>query len=204
MSEILILASITFLAAVSPWPDMIVVMKNAIKSSKLWYMTAIWVGLAILVHVGYCIAWVWLLISQSILLFSIVKTLWAMYLLYIAYQLFRAKKETQIEIHNEEASISLWKAFREGFITNVMNPKATLFFLSVFTQVIEPTTNIFTQILYGVMMASIVWTWFMILTTIMNFWIIKKHIAWAQYYLNKVMGWLLTFLGIKILISSSR
>ena len=37
-----------------------------------------------------------------------------------------------------------------------MNPKATLFFLSVFTQVIDPHTLIMTQVMYGVMMASIV------------------------------------------------
>ena len=41
MSEILILASITLLAAISPGPDMIVVMKNALKSKNLGYMTAL-------------------------------------------------------------------------------------------------------------------------------------------------------------------
>ena len=56
MSELIILASITLLAAISPGPDMIVVVKNAIKSQKLGYMTALGVGLAIFVHVAYCIA----------------------------------------------------------------------------------------------------------------------------------------------------
>ena len=56
MSEIIILASITLLAAISPGPDMIVVIKNAIKSSKLGYMTSLGVGSAILIHVAYCIA----------------------------------------------------------------------------------------------------------------------------------------------------
>ena len=41
MSELLILASITLLAAISPGPDMVVVMKNAIKSTRLGYMTAL-------------------------------------------------------------------------------------------------------------------------------------------------------------------
>ncbi len=201
MSEILILASITLLAAISPGPDMIVVVKNAITSQKLGYMTALGVGLAIFVHVAYCIAWVGIIISQSVLLFNIIKILGAFYLLYIAYQLFSSgKSETQNILASTNQT--LISAFREGFITNVMNPKATLFFLSVFTQVISPETSLITQSMYGAMMAGIVGGWFLILTTIINFGFIRSHIASVQYYLNKVMGGLLVFLGLKILFST--
>lgn len=201
MSEILILASITLLAAISPGPDMIVVLKNALRSSRLGYMTALGVALAIFIHVAYCIAGVWLIISQSLILFSVLKTLGALYLLYIAYQLFRAWRETLGDIETTK-NTSLFSAFREWFVTNALNPKATLFFLSVFTQVISPETPVFTQALYGVMMAGIVGTWFVVLTTIMNFALVKKHISWVQYYLNKVMWGLLAILGIKILLST--
>ena len=201
MSEILILASITLLAAISPGPDMIVVMKNALKSKNLGYMTALGVWLAILIHVSYCIAGIGLIISQSLLLFSIIKTLGALYLLYIAYQLIRSPR-WEMQAVEKSQNQSLFSAFREGFITNAMNPKATIFFLSVFTQVIDPQTSILTQSLYGLMMASIVGLWFMMLTTILNFSSLKKHISSVQYYLNKVMWGLLAFLGIKILLSS--
>jgi threonine/homoserine/homoserine lactone efflux protein len=109
-----------------------------------------------------------------------------MYLLYIAYQLLRAKRESLSEIATT-TNTTIFAAFREGFVTNVLNPKATIFFLSVFTQVINPETSILTQALYGMMMASIVGTWFLILTTIINFPLVKSHIASVQYYLNKVM-----------------
>lgn len=202
MSELIILASITLLAAIFPGPDMIVVVKNAIKSQKLGYMTALGVGLAIFVHVAYCIAWVGIIISQSVLLFSIIKILGALYLLYIAYQLFSSGKSETQNIAAASTDQTLLSAFREGFITNVMNPKATLFFLSVFTQVISPETALVTQGLYGTMMAGVVWIWFMILTTIINIAYIRSHIASVQYYLNKVMGGLLIFLGLKILFSA--
>ena len=104
----------------------------------------------------------------------------------IAYQLFRAKRETLGDIETTK-NTSFFVAFREGFVTNALNPKATLFFLSVFTQVISPETPIITQALYGMMMASVVGTWFVILTMIMNFTPVKKHISSVQYYLNKVM-----------------
>lgn len=201
MSEILILASITLLAAISPGPDMIVVLKNAMKSQKLWWATALWVWCAIFIHVAYCIAWVGLVISQSIVIFSIVKTLGALYLLYIAYQLLRSKKES-IGAIEKVTHTSAFRWFREGFVTNALNPKATLFFLSVFTQVINPNTSLITQWLYGVMMASIVSIWFITLTSIINLSPVKKNLSSVQYYLNKLMWGLLAFLGIKILLSS--
>jgi threonine/homoserine/homoserine lactone efflux protein len=78
-----------------------------------------------------------------------------LYLLYIAYQLFSSGKSDAQDIV-ASTNHTLFSAFREGFITNVMNPKATLFFLSVFTQVISPETSLITQGMYGAMMAGIV------------------------------------------------
>jgi threonine/homoserine/homoserine lactone efflux protein len=83
-----------------------------------------------------------------------------------------------------------------------MNPKATLFFLSVFTQVIDPNITLITQGLYGIMMASIVGGWFIILTAIIGLGSVRSHITSVQYYLNKIMGGLLAFLGLKILLST--
>ncbi len=203
MTEIFILASITLLAAISPGPDMIVVVKNAMKSRGLGYMTALGVGLAVFIHVAYCIAGIGLIISQSILLFSIIKVLGALYLLYISFQLIRSGRGEAQKISTGKDQ-SLLMGLREGFLTNVMNPKATIFFLSVFTQVINPTTSIITQVFYGTMMATIVGSWFMILTTIMNIRYVKSHISSIQYYLNKVMGILLAGIGIKILLTSSK
>ncbi len=203
MSEILLLISITLLAAISPGPDMIVVLKNAMRSKKLGYMTALWVGLAVMVHVGYCIAGIGLIISRSVILFSTIKILGACYLLYIAYQLLRSWKDKEQTVEKWK-EVTLFGAFREGFLTNVMNPKATLFFLSVFTQVIEPSTPIITQGMYWAIMATVVGIWFLILTAIMNISVVKSHISGVQYYLNKFMGWLLAFIGIKILLSSHK
>lgn len=201
MTELFILASITLLSAISPGPDMIIVVKNALKTKKLAYMTALGVWLATLVHVAYCIAWIGIIISQSIVLFSVIKIFGALYLLYISYQLFRSWKN---ESESIEASMnqSLVSAFRQGFITNVLNPKATLFFLSVFTQVINSNTSLMTQVGYGIMMASIVGLWFVILATLINIRSVKSHISSVQYYLNKIMWGILAILGIKILLST--
>lgn len=195
---IYILITITLLAAMSPGPDFIVVMKNAIYGKKEWYFTALWVACAILIHISYCIAWVWLIISQSIILFQIIKILWALYLLYLAYQLLKSDKNTEAKI-NKTKSISKTQAFKEGFITNAMNPKATLFFLSVFTQVISPETPILMQVSYGLTMSITALVWFSTFTTIINTPKVRKNITKFQSYLNKVFWVFLAVLWLKIL-----
>lgn len=119
------LMSITLLAAMSPGPDMIVVIKNSILSRRLGVYTALGIASAIFIHVGYCIAGVGVIVSQSIMLFSIVKILGALYIIYIAWQLLRAKKidyqtgSMDMRVSSKDASTkggnapTAWQAYRE-------------------------------------------------------------------------------------------
>lgn len=119
------LMSITLLAAMSPGPDMIVVIKNSILSRRLGVYTALGIASAIFIHVGYCIAGVGVIVSQSIMLFSIVKILGALYIIYIAWQLLRAKKidyqtgSMDMRASSKDASTkggnapTAWQAYRE-------------------------------------------------------------------------------------------
>lgn len=196
---IYLLISITLLAAMSPGPDFIVVMKNAIYWKKQWYFTALGVACAIMIHISYCALWIGIIISQSIILFQIIKILWALYLLYLSYQLLKSKPEQETK-SIKVTSLDISRAFRQWFLTNVMNPKATLFFLSVFTQVISPGTTIVSQFLYGWVMALTAGIWFSVLTTIINLKYIMKNISKIQNYLNKIFWVFLAFIWFKILL----
>ena len=191
----------------SPGPDTIVVIKNSLISRKLWILTGFGIASAIFVHVGYCIAGLGVVISQSIIAFQIIKILGALYILWISYQILRAKKSSYSDVNlTKDASLKLssFQAFREGFITNVLNPKATLFFLAVFTQVIDPQLNVGVQFSYGVAMASAPLMWFTFLATTLNISPIRAGFVKIRYYLDKCMWFLLAFLGIKILFSGTK
>jgi threonine/homoserine/homoserine lactone efflux protein len=206
MEQFLLVISITLLASMSPWPDFILVTKNNLLHwLKAWIITSIWVGLWVLVHVIYCIAWLWLIISKSILLFNIIKIAWALYLLYLAYMLMKSKKQdTNLEIKNKEIQKkSNLKFLTEWFLWNALNPKATIFFLSVFTQIIDIKTPIITQMLLWLSMMGVVWTWFILLSFLLNLKFIKNKISSIQYIVEKIMWWLLAFVGIKIILDTS-
>ncbi|MBP6086279.1 LysE family transporter [Patescibacteria group bacterium] len=62
-------------------------------------------------------------------------------MLYLSYQLLRAKKTTSQDIvAMQSAPKTPFGYVKEGFLVNLLNPKATIFILSLFTQVITPTS----------------------------------------------------------------
>jgi len=125
---------VSLLAAMTPGPDFAVVTKNSLLGSrKAGLFTAIGVGLGIFLHVAYSLVGIGFIISQSIIIFSIIKYIGAVYLFYLGCKLLKAKRDSDTQIEQvQKTAISPFKALREGFLTNALNPKATLFFLSVF------------------------------------------------------------------------
>jgi threonine/homoserine/homoserine lactone efflux protein len=92
LSIIIAVAFIHLLGVISPGADFIMVMRNSLKySTKTGVYSSIGLGLSTFTHVAYCLAGVALIISQSILLFNIIKFIGAGYLIYIGYKVSKFK-----------------------------------------------------------------------------------------------------------------
>jgi RhtB (resistance to homoserine/threonine) family protein len=204
ITPIVTIAVISLLAAMSPGPDLAVVTKNSLFGSRSTGLyTAIGVSLGILLHVTYSLLGVGLIISQSIVLFTIIKYIGAMYLLYLGWQLLRAKREsTDVVIEQQLVMLSPFAALKEGVLTNAFNPKATLFFLSIFTQVVDPETPILFQAFLGIEVAVVVGVWFVALAFIISYEPIKNTFEKAHYYLMKFMGVALILLGVRLALET--
>ena len=158
------LISVSFIAifmAISPGADFVMITRNSIfygRSAGLY--SAFGISLAIWIHVAYSIAGLAIIISQSIVLFSIIKYLGAAYLIYIGWRTLRSASNIDIEPSSNLKAISKLSAFKIGFITNSLNPKTTLFFLSIFTQMVNPQTPLWLQIVYGAIISVVHLLWF--------------------------------------------
>ena len=206
IQEFLLVASIHLLAVMSPGPDLAMVMRNSLTfSRKVGIWTAIGIGVGIAVHVAYSLLGIGFLISQSILLFNIIKIAGALYLIYMGVQMLRSQSTFEHENYKKEKKeISSWDSFKIGFLTNVLNPKATLFFLAVFSQVIAPTTSNGIKLLYGVEMMIVTALWFVLvalfLTTPAVERVFSKCVAWVE----RIMGGLVILLGLNVLFSTQK
>lgn len=199
------LGLIVLLGAMLPGPDFAIVTKNTLLHSRrsgLW--TTFGVSCAILVHMSYCVlglAWV---ITQSLLFFSLIKYLGALYLIHLGMQSLMSKQAQAWAPHvhksTSKTQISKAQSFRQGFLCNLLNPKATLFFLAIFTVIIKPNTPLVWKIIYTLEIFCITLLWFSSLTWILSHARVKKMLEKAEKYLAKILGVCLIGFGIALAI----
>ncbi|MCV9927562.1 LysE family transporter [Flavobacterium sp. LS1R49] len=208
MTEFIAVMTIAILATISPGPDFVLVTKNSLVHGKtLGIYTAIGISLAVMVHVGYTLFGIGYIISQSILLFTVLKTVGSLYLIYIGIKMFLAKKGNITQDTNQNIKVNALSpkmAFKQGFICNVTNPKTTIFILSIFIQVVSPNTPILEQLFYGLAISGIHFIWFSLLATGFARVARNKAINSIKHYFEKAAGVILVLLGIKLLTSSTK
>lgn len=207
LPAILTVALIHFLAVVSPGPDFIMIVRNSlIYSRRTGICSAFGLSLGILVHISYCLAGIAVVISQSILLFSIFKYIGAAYLVYVGVKSIRAKRQKVNIPEHEQAKkeITTFQAIRSGFFTNVANPKATLFFLSLFTIVISPDTPFVVKAIMGTEMVVMQFVWFALVAIAISHRFVKHRVSNAQHYIERFMGGILILFGLKVATSHNK
>ncbi len=151
------------LAVASPGPDFALVLKQSLaRGRRIALCTSAGIGAAILVHASYSLLGLGLLIRQSETWFMVVKYVGAAYIAWLGFQSLRAKPRTATTeaVNSRDAGSSGARAFLSGFLTNVLNPKATLFFISLFALVVSPETPKSIQAAYGLWMATATAAWF--------------------------------------------
>lgn len=202
LSEFLLVAAVHLLAVMSPGPDFAVVIRNSVSAGrKAGLLTAVGVGAGICLHVGYSLLGIGLIVSQSTWLFNVLKLLAAGYLLYIGVRALGAKRSEPGTLPLPTEPMSSKRAFANGFITNGLNPKATLFFLSLFTVVINPQTPITVQAGYGVYLAIATGGWFCLVAVLFSHTRVRRAFERTGHWFDRLMGAVLIGLGLHLALS---
>ncbi|NEQ26008.1 MAG: LysE family transporter, partial [Microcoleus sp. SIO2G3] len=92
LNEWLTVFSVALLVIIGPGPNFVMTVRNSLSHSRrAGVLTALGLALGDLIHVGFWLIGLGVLISRSILLFNTLKWLGAAYLIYIGIQAFRAR-----------------------------------------------------------------------------------------------------------------
>jgi len=205
-AEFLTIAVAHLFAVASPGPDFAVVLRQSVLGgSRTGIWTSLGVGSAILLHVAYCLLGVALLLAQSPSLFNTMKLIAAAYLFFLGVQSIRASLGLPQKGASspETVILSPRRAFALGFLTNGLNPKATLFFLALFTVVIDPNTPLTIQLFYGFYLALATFIWFSGLSIVLGRPRIREFVLRSGAWLERGMGAILIFLALQIALNAS-
>ncbi len=202
------MASIQLAATMSPGPAFVVAVRNALSYGRqIGVYTALGLALGVGAHIGFVLAGIAVLIAQSLFLFEVIRYAGAAYLVYIGVKTIIASyHQSQRAVIDDTMStelkeVSVFKAMMVGFLTNLLNPKAVIFFTAIFSQFIGPETAFATQVLYGVTSIVIEFLWFTGVTIVLTNAVIQSRFMAFMHWVDRVCGGLMIGLGIKLALS---
>ena len=199
MAEIIAVSTIAIFMAMLPGADFVMVTRTSIYNGRLagLYMS-LGMCLSVCIHASYSIAGLAVVIASSAWLFSAIKYLGAAYLIYIAWQLLTTRELLSKDQNNPRAQMSAFIALRLGFTCNILNPKTSIFFLSIFTQVVSVDTPLIMQVSYGLIIMLAHFIWYSGVVILLSHPNILPRFNRQKQKIDKVAGFVLMLIAIKL------
>lgn len=220
-SECILVATVHVLSLISPGPDFIMIMKNTTRYGR---RTGLWTGAGIAlgesIHAGYSILGLGLIMSKSVAVMSVIKYLGGGYLFYIGTKslwsqrhAFWGRKEmsdSQGKAGSDSEAVlpaqapkdlTPLQALRQGFFTNVLNAKAALFTIGLFTVVMSPQTPMWLQLSYALFIVVSTLAWFALVSVFLSAEPMKSSFGRVKKWIEVTTGSILVLLGVKLSVT---
>ena len=200
MNEIIAIAVITLLAVISPGADFALVSRNSyLYGRKQGIYTAYGIACAVWIHISYSVLGLSFLKHYIPNLLHIIQYIGALYLMYIGYKTFT---QQQISDHATHTLLHPRQAFIQGFLGNSLNPKTTLFVMSIFAQLLRGNHGLMHLIGYGIFISASHLLWFLLISLFCSTPVIRNKILRKQVSINRVIGTVLATLGLCLFLTN--
>jgi threonine/homoserine/homoserine lactone efflux protein len=138
MSELLVFGGAALVMVLTPGPNMIYLISRSIcQGREAGVISLFGVVAGFLVHMFAAAVGLTALFLAVPMAYEALKWAGAAYLLYLAWQAIRPGAKSPFEAR-DLPNDSPRKLFLMGFLTNVLNPKIAVFYLSIFPQFVSP------------------------------------------------------------------
>ena len=200
MNEIIAIVIITLLAVISPGADFALVSRNSyLYGRKQGIYTAYGIACAVWIHISYSVLGLSFLKHYIPNLLHIIQYIGALYLMYIGYKTFT---QQQISDHATHTLLRPRQAFIQGFLGNSLNPKTTLFVMSIFAQLLRGNHGLTHLIGYGMFISASHLLWFLLISLFCSTPVIRNKILRKQVSINRVIGTVLATLGLCLFLTN--
>jgi RhtB (resistance to homoserine/threonine) family protein len=193
----------TFFVVLSPGVDTALITKRTIAEGKKdGLQMALGITAGSLVHTLAATLGISMLILQSAVAFTILKWVGAIYLIYLGIR--SLVKRIQTEQSNETNRFNKGGAFKEGLLSNILNPKVAVFFITFLPQFVTGKDTAAIELLtMGSIYAIVSILWFVCYVYCLHYvreWLLSPTV---QIYMEKATGIVLVGFGIKLLFTQA-
>jgi threonine/homoserine/homoserine lactone efflux protein len=193
------------LLSIAPGPDnLFVLMQSALYGKMSGVFVTLGLCTGLIVHTAAVAFGVAAIFQASVVAFTVLKIVGALYLVYLAWQAFRASRK---QLVTSSADLRNYGAlYRRGIIMNITNPKVTIFFLAFLPQFVSLDSGALAPqilILGGVFMcvALIIFCAIAVTAGFLGDWLQRS--SKAQIYLNRIAGTVFAVLALKLLTATN-
>ncbi|HDF2343073.1 TPA: LysE family transporter [Morganella morganii] len=197
-----------FIALISPGPDFLLIIKSTLRNSRrVAFGVVSGIATANALYIVLCLAGAGAILAQSVTLMILIKLFGGVFLLFIAWQALRARKSDYrflmaqaAEDKNTHPQSTFTKEFLIGLSSGLLNPKNLLFYLSLFTVVLESQDNsaLFkTGIALWMVMAVLIWD--SLIMYLLTRPAVRQQFNRCAFWIDKTAGIILGMVGLKII-----
>lgn len=178
------------LAVASPGPDFALVLRQSLAHGR---RVAVWasigIGSGIAIHVAYCSLGLGLLLRDSPTALNIAKYLGAAYLAWVGVQAIRAQpRDGDVDLTARDDAPTDGAAWLQGFIVNVLNPKAALFFISLYALRVSPETPALLKLGYGAWLVVATMAWFCLVSVLFTQTSVRRRFLRHGHWIDRALG----------------
>ena len=184
----------------SPGPDMFLVMRNTLVRGR-WHgwLTAAGVLTGNLVHIGYCVFGVAVLLLRSQSAYNAMRIASALYLVFLGVQSFR-RTEAGMPDANRPRAMRSGAAYWQGLWNNLLNPKGSLFYLGVFTQLITPDISIPQTMLLVIVMMTVSALFWLLFVWTLQMPTVGRRLSQSTVLVNRMLGVVLILFAARLVM----
>lgn len=199
-----VIGFIHLLAAASPGPDFVMVTQySLVHGKRIGIMASLGISLGLSVHIAYSALGLATVIAGSTSAITVVRLLGGAFLIYLGISGLRSQGVTNGGAKISDAPVSARSAVVKGFFCNLLNPKAPLYFVSLFTIVISEQLPASQLLAYGVWIMLIQMAWFSLLASLLSIQTVRQTFQRLGVWLDRILGGVMLLLGLKILATKS-
>lgn len=201
MDNIHILISVALIwsiAVITPGPNFFIVVHNSLKTndkSTFYIVMGIVAGTFIWSFLGFLgISYI---LINSVFIFSVLKLLGGLYLIYLGLKLILLKEKKHIKVQTTKSdSIN---SFKLGLFTNLSNPKTAIFMTSLFATTLQENTSFNISLLSLISIVLISFFWYYFIAYIFSKQNPQAIFEKYQTWINKLSGGLFVIFGVNVI-----
>ncbi|KZB90028.1 LysE family translocator [Priestia flexa] len=203
MNDLLTFLLLSSFVVMSPGVDTALITKRTVSEGQAsGYRMALGITTGSLVHTFAAAFGLSAILMQSALAFEIVKYVGAIYLIYLGVSSFMTRKKQETEENLKDQIKPGQSAFKQGLLSNVLNPKVAMFFLTFLPQFVTPGSSSIQQLLMmGVIYTFLSISWFFVYVFFINYlrsWLLSAKV---QRAMDRATGLVLIGFGVKLAFS---